>query len=147
MDISIIRLVNPAAFEMVDIQQLVADAFADSYANDTDHIIDQLVRYVMNPNICILAGQEDLKWRALCIITPANFLPEPQVFHFYVDGSSNLRKALVDSMVEWIKGEGYNGFWTSNINGENKDAAFKRLFKRIGKAEKMGTIFRFEVNQ
>ena len=146
MDINVIRLVHPASFQLIDIQNLVADAFESLDGTiDPDQLMGTLTSLVTNPDACILAAQEDMKWKGFVMITPALMFLEPQVFHFYTAGSSKLRKAMIDSVVAWVKERGYNGFWTSNINGEEKDSAFKRLFKRAGPARKMGSIFRFEV--
>lgn len=146
MDINVIRLIHPASFQMVDIQNLVSRAFESMKDTmNTDLLMDTMMKRATDPNVCVIAGQEDLKWKGLVIINDSVMYREPQVFHFYNKGSSKLRKALLDSMVEWVKERGYNGFWTSNINGTETDSAFKRLFKRAGKPKKMGTVFRFEV--
>ncbi len=146
MDINVIRLVHPDSFQLIDIQNLVHNAFESiDDVIDTEQLMNSMVDFVLKDNICILAGQEDYKWKGLAIVTESPLYREPQVFHFYSSGSSKLRKAMIESVVEWVKEQGYNGFWTSNINGEEKDSAFKRLFKRAGTPQKMGTIFRFEV--
>lgn len=143
-DINVVQVVQPFVFRMPEIIDLIERAFKGSMVEDIDNLILELQKFIVLDYAALFIGQENLKWNALTVIMRSNLLKDPQVFHFYCSGSSKLRRKLMQESLDWIKNQGYNGFWTSNMSG--RETAFKRLFKKAGEAKKIGTIYKFEVS-
>ncbi len=143
-DINIIQVINPFVFRMMDVLQLMDKAFKDDMFAPLEDLVPMLQSIALSGNAIIFIAQEDMEWKALLVIIRPSLLSQPQVFHFYCEGSYNLRNALIGKGVEWFKDNGYNGFVTSNTTSQ-KDAVFKRLFNGAGKSKRLGTLFKFEV--
>jgi len=68
----------------------------------------------------------------------------PSVAHFYSEGKSDAREALLARIVERIKEEGYTHYLAGNWS-HGDDAAWCRLFKNSGSFERVGSTFIVEV--
>lgn len=143
-DIHIIRIKEPFTFRVEHIMDFLKVAFENSMVDDFDNLFTRFQEMSLMDDCAIFLGQENLEWKGLCVILPVNLMKDPQVFHFYCAGSVRFRKELVKTSLAWIKEQGYSAFYTSNTTG-SPDSVFKRMFNKVGNAEKVGTVFRFEV--
>lgn len=145
----VLRISNPAALALAEMQELLQAAFASGRPVDAATALRGLEPLLGRPQLAFLVAFDDeFKPRGLAIVTfPTTPLaPAPQVYHFYFKGPAKLRQLLVDAVVEVTTEMGYNRFQAANWN-VGQDAAFKRLFRRAGKAKELGTAFEFEVGK
>lgn len=75
-----------------------------------------------------------------------NLFKVPTIYHFYSTGSNEMRNMMIDAVVDWVKENGYNKFLASNFT-KRPDCLWKRLFRRAGKLEKVGSIYMFELKE
>ena len=141
----IIQLRNPEALTLQPIRDLFARAFEANKPVTFEAFMSEIVPHFSNPHFAILLGREDNVFKALAIVvSPASQLaPLPQVFYFYNEGSANLRNTLTDAIVEWVKEQGYNGVDVVNWS-PGSDKVWARAFRRAGKMENIGSMFRIE---
>ncbi len=141
----IIHLRNPEALSLQPVRDLFARAFADDKPIPLDVFLAEATRYLPDPRFASLLGREDNIYKALAVvILPGSpMFPLPQVYHFYNEGSVKLRNTLTDAVVEWVKGQGYNGLHVANWSGA-ADKAWERAFRRAGQVEKVGSVFRID---
>ena len=144
-EISVIRIQNPFSFRAGFMIKLVRDAFKNHPVIDPDKMILELQRMSRMSSIAIFAGQENMQWKAFVVVKVPNggIMTKPEFMHLYNKGSARLRREIVTMGIDWIKGNGYNSLVASNINME-QDAEFKRLFRWVGKIEKICTFYQFD---
>lgn len=147
--VEVVRLRDPRALDAAPLQELMVKAFPEG-----QNLLPQ--GYVANPemfkrivefdHLHLLVGAEKGEFKGLVLIVmPASaFIVEPQVGHFYNGGSAAMRDALIEKTVSTIVGKGYTTFRAQNMT-DASDEAWMRIYKKAGKAEKIGSIFKFEI--
>ncbi len=142
----VVRLTNPEAFERAEVVDLFNAAFEHNAMTSFEDARDDLRATAADPNVALLIGAEKGKLKGLSIAClPRNSLtPLPSVYHFYNQGSSKLREALVRATVDFFLEAGYTRFWAINTAGDN-DEAYKKLFKAAGEARRLGSFLEFDI--
>ncbi len=143
----IVRLTNPDAFERPEVQRLFERAFEDNrMVEGFEGVVPELKLAARDTFIAIFIGAEEGRLKALSIacLPRSALTPHPTVYHFYNKGSAKLRGALVDATVDFFLQEGYTRFYATNMTGVG-DEAYMKLFRRAGKAERIGSMLEFKV--
>jgi hypothetical protein len=156
MTAKVFRLQNSEALDLPEIEELFRKAFpGDEHFAPYDDARDEFKFAIQrNPNIAIHVGVEDGEPRGLSVTTlpGGKLVLRPSVVHFYVGradrggASAELRKAMQDAIVNYIGSHGYTKFEAVCPHTSPKRvAAWRRLFRRGGKAEQVGSIERFTI--
>jgi hypothetical protein len=144
--VEVLRIQNRAAYALDDVRGLVLRAFeAVPALPDGETVLAELERLADLEALIVLIAREEGDLKGLAILTaPLTRLTAAlAVYHFYVEGGGSVRQALAREVVAWTRDLGLPVFETVNLNGQ--DRAFERLFASEAKAEKAGSLFRFEV--
>lgn len=139
---------NPAAFAIPEVVALFGKAFRSGEPTSATNVIMELRTLCQLPSVAVLIGWEDAIPKALAImVEPATALFQcPHVYHFYCCGGAALRNKVLDAMVDWTRQKGYTGMSGSNWTGRS-DKTFERVFRRAGRAERIGAAYRIQVNE
>ena len=131
-----------------DIEFLFNDAFTTGIPSDASLIHDEIRTLITEDFTLVGVAREDDSFVGLVVafLPVDGFNAFPSVFQFYSVGSSKMRNMMIDAVVDWVKENGYNKFLASNFT-KRPDCLWKRLFRRAGKLEKVGSIFMFELKE
>ncbi len=142
------RLRTTQAFVGDEMIALFDKAFASELPSDGNSVMGELFDIVEEDFVLIGVAREDDVLVGLTIVfLPADELFKvPTVYHFYSVGSSKTRNMMIDAVVDWVRENGYNKFLASNFT-KRPDCLWKRLFRRAGKLEKVGSIYMFELKE
>jgi len=143
----IFPVVNPVAWTLPEYQILVALAFQRNAPVSPHTALHELEARTGMSGMSVLVGRDDgskaLTAMSVCFYPSSAFFPRAALYHFFCKGSDALRKALVDAIIAKTTDMGYNEIETANVNG--KDAAFERLFRDVGLATRVGSLYRFDL--
>lgn len=141
--IEIVRLMNPKALDVPEIEKLFTDALKGSLfaGGDFASAKEEFRSFITDPKAGVFVGIEGGSFKALGVILlpQGKLLPVPQVLHFYNSGSLALKHSLMREGVDFMKEKGYNTFWAFNANGIREDLWF-RAFRGAGKVNKIGSM-------
>ena len=138
---------NPAAFAIPEVVALFGRAFRSGEPASPTNVIMELRRMCTLPGVGVFIGWADAEPKGVAIVVePGTALfRDPHVYHFFCDGGIALRNKLVDAVVDWARAKGYTGLSGSNWTGRS-DKTFERIFKRAGRADRIGAAYRIQVN-
>lgn len=141
---TVIRLRNPAAFDLPEIQSLFVRAFDHPNYPPPDGIVSELKTTLRNPGLIVLVAHEDHVYTSLAVMfLPATrLMDEPSVYHVYNEGSVGAKNRLVDAMVETLRENGYTSARTANQSAA--DPVFERVFRRAGTLTRLGSLYRVD---
>jgi len=148
MTVEIVEINNPQAFKLPDIRDLFERSFAYSDDFDADKVIRQIQLVSSLPLFHIIVAQQRTSYRALLIgIEPVNdLIPQPEVFHFFNEGTKETLDALISYFVEKMRARGYSEIRTINRR-PNQSKAYFRLFDKAGEGEVIGHLVRFKTGE
>lgn len=126
---------------------MVADLFRRAFPAGSlitggfEEVPEKFATMVADPRYRFLIGVEDTELKALaCIFLPSgDENVHAQIVQFYNDGSTKLRRHLVDQIVEVLKSAGHDKVWAINQTGA-PDSIWARMFRRAGEAKRVGSI-------
>ncbi len=152
------RIREPEAFNDPKIIDLFERAFASGMPSDAKSVLTDLQSSIGDYILVGIARESDAEVNpydedySILVGLVIAFLPTdllfkvPTVYHFYSVGSSETRNMMIDAVVDWVKENGYNKVLASNFT-KRPDCLWKRLFRRAGKLEKVGSIYTFELKE
>ena len=142
------RIRATEAFVGDEIINLFDKAFASELPSDGNSVIGELMDIVEEDYTLVGVAREDgnLVGLTIAFLPVDDFNKFPVIYQFYSVGSSKMRNMMIDAVVDWVKENGYNKFLASNFT-KRPDCLWKRLFRRAGKLEKVGSIYTFDVGQ
>ncbi len=142
------RIRTVAALGDTGVYYLFDKAFASELPSDGDSVIGELMNIVEEDFVIIGVAKEGgiLVGLTIAFLPTDDLFKVPTVYHFYSVGSSGMRNMMIDAVVDWVKENGYNKFLASNFT-KRPDCLWKRLFRRAGKLEKVGSIYMFELKE
>lgn len=144
--VEVVRIQNPAAYALDDVRGLVTRAFdAVAALPDGETALTEFTRLAHEDALIVLVARHEGALKGLAVLTvPLTRLTQTlAVYHFYVDGPATVRHALAREVISWTRDLGLTAFETLNLNGQ--DDAFERLFAERVRTTKVGSLFRFEV--
>ena len=155
------RIRTSDALHDPDVVSLFDRAFAAELPADSDSILSELETIIEEDYTLVGIARErncfttihpvtgkdyDLVGLVITFLPVDGFNKFPVVYQFYSVGSNKMRNMMIDAVVDWVKENGYNKFLASNFT-KRPDCLWKRLFRRAGKLEKVGSIYMFDVGQ
>ncbi len=142
------RIRTARTFVEEEIVDLFDKAFVSNLPSDAISVIGELIDIAEEDFVLIGVAREDdvLVGLTIAFLPADGLIKVPTVYHFYSVGSSEMRNMMIDAVVDWVKENGYNKFLASNFT-KRPDCLWKRLFRRAGKLEKVGSIYLFELKE
>jgi hypothetical protein len=142
------RLTDPNTLLRPEVQDLFTRAFAggDIIEGGFERAVEDIVRLITNPGNIVLVGAEDGQLRGLAILVmPSDKIcDKPQIFHFYIDNSLPMRKAMIQKIVDTMLAAGYTKWWA--INHTNRpDSVWARMFRSAVTSKRVGSIMEMTV--
>lgn len=141
---------NPQALTQEPVLNILREAFPEGgnvAPEGFDAAASDFVRAIQDPNTYLLVGMEKGEFRGVVLMSvPANKIAaRPQVIHFFNKGSMKMRDALLEEMTRIIAEEGFATFSAVNASGKS-DEAWLKTFKKAGQAERIGSLFKFNID-
>jgi hypothetical protein len=143
---TVIELHNPKALLAPEVEKVLraaVEAVPFAAPGGFDTIAADLFRWVQSDNFFILIGFEDgeAKGTVWGFFPADRVFPYPTVTMLYSKGSTELRKALAEKLLETLLSRGYTKAWAVNATGRG-NAAWQRLFRLAGKtkADVLGSV-------
>lgn len=145
-DPAIIRVANPAALDLPEINDLLTEAFATNADIPPETALSELRRILTSPNVALFLAREGENYvsMALVFVPTTRFSSAVQVYHIFNRGGRRTLDALADAVVDITRKNGYDAIETVNTDG--RDMAFARLFGKAATPTIKGTLFRFEID-
>lgn len=147
-DTTLLRIQNPRAFLMPDLNAFVMKALSSSpLIEDADLALVELVDYVAYPQAGLYLVREGNQYVALALIehTGSALTSGCTVLHFYNRGSHEARKALIDAIAGFARDRGTVKIWGIDINLRPK--GFVKLFKALGPATARGHLYELDLSE
>ncbi len=147
-DTALLRIQNPRAFLMPDLNAFVLRALSSStIIKAPAAALLELVDYVEHPGAGVYVVREGSEYVGLLLIEHSGsaFTPGCTVLHMHNAGSTEARKKLVDAAVAFARDHGASQLWGVDTN--SKPGAFARLFKAAGPAVNRGCLFEFDTSE
>lgn len=110
---------------------------------------DTLRAYMTVGSAALIVGtQDDIELDAVAIVTlPQAFTDNmPWVVHFHNDGSRALSKAMIEAVLDFVRGSGYTTFKAFNQSGL-PDKVWLKVFRDGGKPHFIGSAYVFELKE
>lgn len=141
--IETIRVRNPLAFEIPEIQQLIDDAFA----NVTNKAVKRLAPdSVTEDNVGFFLAKIDGVWKGMAWVQNSTIDDDRTalVVHLFCRRAGRgVREALVKAVVDFAKEGGMETLMAWDIN--RKARAFQRIFKSAGPSKEVVRAYEFDL--
>lgn len=147
MNIEVIRVRNPAAFEVDQIAEILQRALdTNKLIEDHEAALDELKHMVRDPRVALLVAADGLEYKGVALATSNNSALSPccRVLHIYNRGGPKTLVALTRAVKDFAVESGHDRVIGTNVNG--KPAAYERLFGRRAEGVKtLGQTYIFEI--
>jgi hypothetical protein len=144
-DATLLRISNPRAFLVPDIQSFILKSLATSpIMPDAEAALLELVSYVELKLMGLFLVREDGKYTGMVLVenNPSALSPGCTVLHFYNEGGAAARKALIQAAIDFAKSGGFTKIRGIDIN--QRPGAFARLFRAAGPVKAIGGFYEFQ---
>jgi hypothetical protein len=145
-DTTLLRVLNPRAFLIPDLNAFVLKALSSSpLTEDPEAAMLELVDMVEHPALGLYVVREGAAYTglALCQNNSSAMNPGCMVLHFYAPRAPEARKALLDAIADFARAGGNAKIWGIDVNCRGK--GFARMFKALGAPAVRGQLFEFDV--
>lgn len=145
LPVSLIRISNPRAFFILDLQAFVLKALTTAaLIEDAEQAMIEMLDLVMSDNYGLFVVREGSKYVSLVVVESvrSSFTKGCVVIHFYNVGSAAARKLLIQGIQQFATANGQTKIWGFDTN--HKPRAFARLFRALGAPKSVGEVFQFE---
>jgi len=143
--IEILRMRNPAALSIPEIEKLVDDAFG----NVTNRAArNHLPESIQDANVGVFLARLGSEWKGLAWVRNSTREDDPSavVLHFFCrKAGRGVREALVGAVVDFAKGGGMETLMAWDMN--RKARAFQRIFKSAGPSKEVVRAYEFDLSQ
>lgn len=144
--IDIIRVRNPAAFLIPEIQQLVEDALATIPSRQAKVARNILPETVSEDETGLYLARIDGEWKGLAWVRNSDREDDKSalVLHFYCrKAGRGVREALVEAVVNHAREGGMETLTAWDLN--RRPRAFQRIFRSAGPSKEVIRAYEFDL--
>lgn len=141
--VDIIRVRNPAAFLIPEIELLIDDAFANVTCDAARNALPESIR---EDHVALYLARIDDEWKGLAWVRLSTRDDDKSatVLHFYCrKAGRGVREALVKAVVDFAKAGGMETLMAWDIN--KKPRAFQKLFRSAGPSKEVVRAYEFDL--
>jgi hypothetical protein len=138
---SVIRVVNPAAVEVPEFQELVEAASPSAKVPSAD-LLKEMKGLISTETVAVLV--KPFTTLAILALPEGVFMPDPQMVHFFNRGHWRDKEAVLTAAVDFLKAHGYNRALALNQSGKTDEAWAKTLTPKGWKAKHKASLYEFE---
>lgn len=142
--IDVIRLRNPNAFLLPEVEELIQTAMKNvPYKTPRE----KLVESVMEDHLALLMAREGDDWKGMAWVDSGAWKSDgvATVLHFYSTGGKHVREALIKAVVEFAREAGAEKLLAWDMN--RKAGAFARIFRSAGPVKEVMRAYEFDLSR
>jgi len=149
MTIQTMRIRNNAALMLPDFREFILQFFeSDKMVRKPGQALVELATQIHKDNLGLFIAHDESGFTGamLCQLSATAFNPGCVVIHLYCKrGGAETRNGLLAMMCEFAIEGGYNEIIAIDTN--NKPMGFAKVFGAVGKPVKLGSVFRFDLEE
>lgn len=138
---AVVRIQNPALFELPAVWALLKRAFANEHIHvDMEKARADFSHMALSPLFGLFLGVEGTFKSFGAVSLPNSILfPYPQIITLYNEGTPRLAVETADAGIDFMKRAGYNRFWAVNAS-RKPDPVWQRAFRQYGEWKNLGSL-------
>lgn len=142
--VDIIRLRNPNAFQLPELEEFVQTALRNiRYGTPKAKMMESLTE----EHIGVLLARQDGEWCGLAWVDNGAWERDgvAAVLHFYSTGGKVVRETLIAAVVEFARSAGADKLLAWDMN--QKPGAFGRIFRSAGPVKEVMRAYEFDLSK